>query len=88
MNELDPILWIFLGALLIAQATWIFRDARLRREDYAWLRRLFGLINIPSSIIVYILVTRRNNVRCAGCSKPIPRELEICPYCGSIKAEK
>ncbi len=44
--------------LLITQATWIFIDARKRKEKYYWLWGLFGLINCPQSIIVYLVVTR------------------------------
>lgn len=44
--------------LLIAQGGWIFYDARKNKEKYYWLWGLFGLLNIPSSLIVYLLVTR------------------------------
>ena len=87
MSKFPPIVWVFLGALVIAQATWIFRDARLRRESYAWLWGLFGLINVPSSLIIYLLVTRRGNVQCEQCHKSIPQESHVCPYCGKKKDE-
>lgn len=88
MSTFHPILWVLLGTLLVAQATWIFRDARQRGEGYAWLWGLFGLINVPSSLIVYVLVTRRGNVRCTECFKSIPRGSRICPYCGSTRKEE
>lgn len=44
--------------LVIIQATWIFLDARKRGERYYWLWGLFGLINVPQSLIVYLVVTR------------------------------
>jgi len=44
--------------LLLVQATWMFLDARKRGEKYYWLWGLFGLINVPQSIIIYLLVTR------------------------------
>jgi hypothetical protein len=88
MSTYPSILWLLLGALLVAQATWIFRDARRRGEGYAWLWGLFGLINVPSSLIVYVLVTRRGNTRCTECLKSIPRESRICPYCGSTRKEE
>lgn len=44
--------------ILITQATWIFLDARKRKEERYWLWGLFGLINCPSSLIVYLVVTR------------------------------
>ena len=87
MSEFPPIAWVFLSVLVVTQATWIFRDARLRGESYAWLWGLFGLINVPSSLIVYILVTRRGNTRCVQCGKSIPRESHICPYCEKKKDE-
>jgi hypothetical protein len=44
--------------LLIGQATWIFLDARKRKENKYWLWGLFGLLNFPQSLIVYLVVTR------------------------------
>jgi hypothetical protein len=44
--------------LLLVQAAWIFLDARKRKEKRYWLWGLFGLINCPQSIIVYLVVTR------------------------------
>lgn len=45
-------------ALLFIQAMFIFFDARKRGEKHFWLWGLFGLINVPSSLIIYLLVTR------------------------------
>jgi hypothetical protein len=81
VSEFPLITWVFLGALVTIQATWIFRDACMRGESFAWLWGLFGLINVPSSFIVYILVTRRGNIRCIQCGKSIRRESHVCPYC-------
>ena len=44
--------------LVLAQGAWIFYDARKNKEKYYWLWGLYGLINVPSSLIVYLLVTR------------------------------
>jgi hypothetical protein len=44
--------------ILLIQASWIFYDARKRGEKYYWLWGLFGLLNIPSSLLIYLLVTR------------------------------
>jgi len=44
--------------LLLIQAYWIFSDARKRGEKHYWLWGLFGLINVPQSTIVYLIVTR------------------------------
>lgn len=53
-------LWllVLLGIILFSQATWIFIDAK-KRGEMAWLWGLLGLLNIPTSLIVYLLVTRR-----------------------------
>jgi hypothetical protein len=44
--------------LLLCQAAWIFIDAKKRKERHYWLWGLFGLINVPESLIVYLIVTR------------------------------
>lgn len=51
-------LYILIAVLLFSQALWIFFDARKRGEN-PWLWGLLGLLNVPSSLIVYLLVTRR-----------------------------
>jgi len=52
------ILMIIVVPLLLTQATWIFLDARKRGEKYYWLWGLFGMINVPQSLIIYLIVTR------------------------------
>lgn len=44
--------------LLFLQALWIFNDAKKRGEKHYFLWGLFGLINIPQSIIIYLIITR------------------------------
>lgn len=44
--------------LLILQASWIFQDAKKRGNKHYWFWGLVGLINIPESLIVYLIVTR------------------------------
>lgn len=44
--------------LLFIQSVFIFNDARKNGEKYYWLWGLFGMINAPGSLIVYLLVTR------------------------------
>ncbi|NLY89476.1 MAG: hypothetical protein GX085_07635 [Firmicutes bacterium] len=54
----NPIPWPFyllLAVLAFTQALWIFHDARKRGENH-WLWGLLGLLNVPSSLIVYLLV--------------------------------
>ncbi|MDV3428498.1 MAG: sigmaY antisigma factor component [Bacillota bacterium] len=49
---------LIVAPLLIIQALWIFRDARKRGEKGYILWGLFGLINVPESLLVYLIVTR------------------------------
>lgn len=52
-------LFLFLALpLLLAQATWIFWDARKRGEKYYWLWGIFGLMSVPGNLIIYLIVTR------------------------------
>ncbi|HBG15557.1 MAG TPA: sigmaY antisigma factor component [Firmicutes bacterium] len=52
--------WVYLliAVLIFCQALWIFIDARKRGEN-AWLWGLLGLLHVPSSLLIYLLVTRR-----------------------------
>lgn len=52
------ILLLSIIPLLILQALWIFKDGKKRGEKYYWLWGLFGLINLPESLLVYLIVTR------------------------------
>ena len=49
---------LIVAPLLIIQSLWIFRDARKRGEKGYILWGLFGLINVPESLLVYLIVTR------------------------------
>lgn len=57
MKTVPWFLYILLAVLAFGQAFWIFNDARKRGENH-WLWGLLGLLNVPSSLIVYLLVTR------------------------------
>lgn len=74
---------IIVLTLLIIQASWMFYDASKRNEN-KWLWGFFGLLNLPSSIIIYLLVTRRLNRRmtCPHCLYSIPKDSVYCSYCG------
>jgi hypothetical protein len=52
------IVLICIAPFLLFQASWIFKDAKKRGEKYYWIWGLIGLINIPESLILYLLVTR------------------------------
>lgn len=75
-------LWALLIALAVTQATWIFRDAR-RRGEAAWLWGPLGLLNVPTSLIVYLLVTRLRQGPCPVCGRRTPRGARYCPHCGT-----
>ncbi len=47
--------WILLAAILLTQAYVIFSDARKRGYN-AWAWGAFGLLNFPSSLIIYYVV--------------------------------
>lgn len=78
------LLFILLIILLVLQATWIFIDARKKGEKYYWLWGLFGLLNVPSSLIIYILVTRYEVSKCPKCGASIKKSYNYCPYCGDV----
>ncbi|MNC12989.1 Negative regulatory protein YxlD [compost metagenome] len=60
MKELQDVpywLWACIGAVLLLQGTWLFRDARKRdKGKMAWFWGLWGLTGAPTPIIVYLLV--------------------------------
>lgn len=49
---------IIIIPLLFIQALWIFNDAKKRGEKGYILWGLFGLLNLPESLLVYLIVTR------------------------------
>lgn len=55
--QLKIFLYVVVPMLLI-QSAWIFNDSRKRGEKYYWLWGLFGLLNIPGSLITYLVITR------------------------------
>ncbi len=57
----DQSLFILILVLLpiaIVQGLWIFQDAKKRGEKYYWLWGLFGILNVPSNLLIYLIVTR------------------------------
>lgn len=57
-SQNHTILIIFAIIIVMIQGFWIFTDARKRGEKGYWLWGIFGLLNFPSSLIVYLIVTR------------------------------
>lgn len=56
MNKI--LLIIALAIIVFTQGFWIYNDAKKRGEKYYWLWGFFGLLNVPGSLIVYLIVTR------------------------------
>ncbi|MGG4554677.1 MULTISPECIES: hypothetical protein [Paenibacillus] len=56
-SEPLPPWWVFVlsALLLLVQGTWMFIDAR-KRGRKAWFWGLWGVVNLPSPLIVYLLV--------------------------------
>ncbi|NLM96871.1 MAG: hypothetical protein GX175_04560 [Halanaerobiaceae bacterium] len=71
--------------IVFTQALWIFYDARRRNEKWYWLWGLFGLLNFPSSLIIYLIITRKFDTsgkkQCSGCSRELREEWKYCPFC-------
>ena len=44
--------------ILLIQGAWVFNDARRRKEKHYWLWGIFAIINTPSNLLIYLLVTR------------------------------
>lgn len=87
MNNLSQVpvyLWILLGIALLAQGTWIFLDASKRGEN-KWLWGIFGLINTPGNLIIYLIVTRMflKTKPCLSCKKYVRQNFNFCPHCGN-----
>lgn len=87
-TDLPVYVWILLAVVLLSQGSWIFMDASKRGEN-KWLWGLYGLTSVPSSLIVYLLVTRvflKGRV-CESCKKKVRAQYKFCPYCGGKMEE-
>jgi hypothetical protein len=75
--------WPLLAAVLLSQSLWIYLDAR-KRGDHKFLWGFFGLLNCPSSLLVYLLVTRIlvKTKACPACGKRMVINSVFCPHCG------
>ncbi|WP_435922416.1 hypothetical protein [Paenibacillus sp. DYY-L-2] len=49
--------WTLLVLLVLSQGLWIFKNARGRGKGLsAWLWGMWGMINFPTPLVVYLLV--------------------------------
>ncbi len=89
MNDINKLLeipyplLILIAVLLLVQGSWIFYDASKRGEN-KWLWGLFGILNVPSNLIIYLLVTRMilKTKNCPHCNRNIKKNAIYCSYCG------
>lgn len=75
-----------IAILLMSQAVWVFNDAPKRHMN-RWIWGLFCLLNTPTNIIIYLIVSRRFNKlhACHHCQKTFLEKYTYCPYCGTKK---
>lgn len=80
--------WILLAVVLLIQGTWIFNDAG-KRSMNRWLWGLLGLLNTPTNLIVYLIVSRTilGTKRCHVCDMRYNKTYKYCPHCGAPKKE-
>ncbi|WP_425448488.1 zinc-ribbon domain-containing protein [Dethiothermospora halolimnae] len=83
LRVIHPLIWGGIATLLLIQASWIFYDASKRGEN-KWLWGIFGLLNVPSNLIIYLIVTRIifKTKECPNCRKNIKLNSKYCSYCG------
>lgn len=52
------IVLICIAPFLLLQGAWIFKDAKKRGVKFYWVWGFIGLLNLPESLILYLLITR------------------------------
>lgn len=57
MSNLDIIILIIVGIILLIQSIYLFIDARKNGMNY-WFWGIIGLIQVPMPLIFYMLVRR------------------------------
>jgi hypothetical protein len=55
MQKINPLWLVLLGVVVFCQGLWIFLDAKKHGLN-SWLWGILGLLNVPSSLVVYLLV--------------------------------
>ncbi len=56
--EIFLLLCIFIPLASI-QGYWIFNDAKKRKIKGYWIWGIYGLMNIPTSLIIYLIFSRK-----------------------------
>jgi ribosomal protein L40E len=77
---------LFTGLVIILgiQGFWIFKDAE-RRGMKKWLWGIFGLLNTPTNLLIYLIVSRtlRKRKICYQCGHENNHNARYCEDCGS-----
>ncbi len=77
---------LFIGIFIILgiQGVWIFKDAE-RRGMNKWLWGIFGFLNTPTNLLIYLIVSRtlRKRKSCYQCGHENNRNARFCEDCGS-----
>ena len=60
MQNINPLWLVLLAVALFSQGMWLFLDARKHGLN-RWLWGILGLLNFPSSLLVYLLVRKRKD---------------------------
>ncbi len=86
MNEIDQIpliVWILIVLVLSVQGFWVFNDAKKRGMN-KWIWGIFALLNTPSNLIIYLIVSRKygHSEVCINCGKRLNSRYDYCPHCG------
>ncbi len=50
--------WVLIAAILFVQSSWLFKDAQEQNAN-PWVWGLWGLIQTPTPLIVYLFVVRK-----------------------------
>ena len=83
LKMVPPFIWGILVIVLLAQGIWVFNDAAKRGMN-KWLWGLFGLLNTPTNLLVYLLVSRTllGVHKCDECGRRYNQTFAYCPHCG------
>jgi uncharacterized membrane protein len=84
INSVPVVVWIVLAAVLFIQGFWMFNDASKRGLN-KWLWGALGLLNTPTNLIVYLVVSRTilGMTKCENCEKKYNSMFTYCPHCGT-----
>ncbi len=55
MNRLSLFFVVIIIVAVLIQGTLIFRDALRKKIPFPWIWGIIGLLNIPSSAIIYLI---------------------------------